>query len=257
MNFRNISAWSIRNPVVPIVIFLGLMIAGIMSFSTMKVQNNPDIEFPAVIVAISQPGAAPSEIESQITQKVESAVRTINGVDSISSTASEGGNQTMVFFQIGTDINNAVSEVKNAVDQARGELPDGILEPQIFKVQTSSDPIAYFAVSADDMTIEQLSWFIDDTISKQLLTVPGMATVDRQGGVNREIRVTLDPARMQSLGGPPVRSTARCASSTSTPPAARPKSPARANRFAFWAMPPTLMRCRRPTCRWAAAARSN
>ena len=200
MNFRNISAWSIRNPVVPIVIFVGLMIAGIMSFSTMKVQNDPDIEFPAVVVAISQPGAAPSEIESQITQKVESAVRTINGVDSISSTASEGGNQTLVFFQIGTDINNAVSEVKNAVDQARGELPDGILEPQVFKVQTSSEPIAYFAVSADDMTIEQLSWFIDDTVAKQLLTVPGMATVDRQGGVNREIRVTLDPARMQSLG---------------------------------------------------------
>ena len=200
MNFRNISAWSIRNPVVPIVIFVGLMIAGIMSFSTMKVQNDPDIEFPAVIIAISQPGAAPSEIESQITQKVESAVRTINGVDTISSTASEGGNQTAVFFQVGTDINQAVSEVKNAVDQARGELPDGILEPQIFKVQTSSDPIAYFAVSADDMTIEQLSWFIDDTIAKELLTVEGMATVDRQGGVNREIRVTLDPAKMQSLG---------------------------------------------------------
>lgn len=200
MNFRNISAWSIRNPVVPIVIFIGLMIAGIMSFSTMKVQNDPDIEFPAVIVAISQPGAAPSEIESQITQKVESAVRTINGVDTISSTASEGGNQTVVSFQIGTDINEAVAEVKNAVDQARGELPDGILEPQIFKVQTSSDPIAYFAVSADDMTIEQLSWFIDDTVAKELLTVEGMATVERQGGVNREIRVTLDPAKMQSLG---------------------------------------------------------
>ena len=200
MNFRNISAWSIRNPVVPIVIFIGLMIAGLMSFSTMKVQNDPDIEFPAVIVAISQPGAAPSEIESQITQKVESAVRTINGVDTISSTASEGGNQTVVTFQIGTDINEAVAEVKNAVDQARGELPDGILEPQIFKVQTSSDPIAYFAVSADDMTIEQLSWFIDDTVAKELLTVEGMATVDRQGGVNREIRVTLDPAKMQSLG---------------------------------------------------------
>ena len=83
MNFRNISAWSIRNPVVPIVIFVGLMIAGLVSFSTMKVQNDPDIEFPAVIVAISQPGAAPSEIESQITQKVESAVRSISGVDTI------------------------------------------------------------------------------------------------------------------------------------------------------------------------------
>lgn len=200
MNFRNISAWSIRNPVVPIVIFLGLMLAGIVAFMRMEVQNDPDIEFPMVFVVIAQPGAAPSEIENQITQRVESAVRTINGVDTISSTASEGNSQTIVQFKIGEDINQAVNEVKNAVDQARGELPDGILEPQVFKAQTSSDPIAYFAASADDMTIEQLSWFIDDTIAKRLLSVPGMAEVSRGGGVNREIRVTLDPARMQSLG---------------------------------------------------------
>ncbi len=200
MNFRNISAWSIRNPVVPIVIFIGLMIAGMMSFASMKVQNDPDIEFPVVIVSIVQPGAAPSEIETQITQKIESAIRTINGVDSISSTASEGNTQTVIFFQIGVDITEAVNEVKNAVDQTRSELPDGILEPQVFKQLTSSDPITRIAVSADDMTIEQLSWFIDDTVAKQLLTVPGMASVERQGGVDREIRVTLDPARMQALG---------------------------------------------------------
>lgn len=200
MNFRNISAWSIRNPVVPIVLFLGLMLAGVMSFSTMEVQNDPDIEFPMVIVTINQPGAAPTEIETQITQKVEAAVRTISGVETISSTASEGSSQTMVQFQIGEDINAAVSEVKNAVDQARGDLPDGILEPQVIKAQTSSDPIAYFAVSADDMTLEQLSWFIDDTVAKRLLAIPGMADVTRGGGVKREIRVILDPARMQSLG---------------------------------------------------------
>ncbi|MEN9717614.1 MAG: hypothetical protein RIQ99_492 [Pseudomonadota bacterium] len=200
MNFRNISAWSIRNPVVPIVIFIGLVLAGIVSFWGMEVQNDPDIEFPMVIVVIAQPGAAPTEIETQITQKVESAVRTISGVESISSTAAEGNSQTMVQFQIGEDINEAVNEVKNAVDQARGEMPDGILEPQVFKAQTSSDPIAYFAVSADDMTLEQLSWFIDDSISKRLLSITGMAEVTRGGGVKREIRVTLDPARMQSLG---------------------------------------------------------
>ncbi len=200
MNFRNISAWSIRNPVVPIVVFIGLVIAGIMSFRTMEVQDNPDIEFPMVIVAISQPGAAPAEIETQITQKVESAVRTISGVDTISSTASEGNTQTQIQFQIGQDINEATNEVKNAVDQARGEFPEGILEPQVFKAQTSSDPIAYFAVTADDLTLEQLSWFIDDTVSKRLLSIPGMAEINRGGGVNREIRVTLDPARMQSLG---------------------------------------------------------
>ena len=88
MNFRNISAWSIRNPVVPIVLFIGLMLAGLMSFAQMEVQNDPDVEFPMVIVSIAQPGAAPTEIETQITQRVEAAVRTISGVQSISSTAS-------------------------------------------------------------------------------------------------------------------------------------------------------------------------
>ncbi|WP_338467356.1 efflux RND transporter permease subunit [Novosphingobium sp. ZN18A2] len=200
MNFRNLSAWSIRNPVVPIVLFLALTIAGIVSFMGMKVQDQPDIEFPMVIVSISQPGAAPTEIENQITQRVESAVRTIEGVDVISSTATEGNSTTRVQFKIGTDINAAVNEVKNQVDQVRGDLPDGILEPQVFKVNTSSNPIAYFAVSADDMTMEQLSWFIDDTVTKRLLSVPGMAEVHRGGGVDREIEVVLNPARMNSLG---------------------------------------------------------
>jgi multidrug efflux pump subunit AcrB len=200
MNFRNISAWSIRNPVVPIVLFFGLMLAGILSFMRMEVQNDPDIEFPVVIVVIAQPGAAPTEIETQITQRIESAVRSLNGIETISSTAQEGSSQTIIQFQIGEDINQSVNEVKNAIDQARSELPDGILEPQVFKAETSSDPIAYFAVAADDMTLEQLSWFIDDTVAKRLLSVSGMAAVERGGGVNREILVTLDPLRMQSLG---------------------------------------------------------
>jgi multidrug efflux pump subunit AcrB len=200
MNFRNISAWSIRNPVVPIVLFIGLTLAGLVSFMRMDVQNNPDIEFPVVIASISQPGAAPTEIENQITQLVESAVRTLPGVRSISSTVNEGSSSTVVEFEIGTDVNQSVNEVKNAIDQIRGELPDGILEPFVQKETTSSDPIAYFAVAASDMTIEQLSWFVDDTVAKRLLAIDGMAAVERNGGVDREIRVILDPARMQSLG---------------------------------------------------------
>lgn len=200
MNFSNISAWSIRNPVVPIVLFMALTLAGIMSFRNMDVQNDPDIEFPVVVVSISQPGAAPSEITTQITQKVESAIRSVQGVRNIDASASEGSTTVSAEFEIGDDINAAVSEVKNAVDQIRSDLPDGILEPQIFKVATSSDPIAYFAVEASDMTLEQLSWFVDDTVSRRLLAVEGMASVSRNGGVNREIRVILDPAKMQSLG---------------------------------------------------------
>ena len=200
MNFRNISAWSIRNPVIPLVAFTVLLLAGIISFARMDVVNNPDVEFPAVTVTISQPGAAPTEIENQITQRVEAAVRSINGVKTISSTAREGSSSTFVEFEIGTDPNDAVSEVKNAVDTVRGSLPDGILEPRINKEEVAGGFLGIYAVQADDMTIEQLSWFIDDTIAKRLQSIEGMAEAGRFGGVDREIEVILDPARMQSLG---------------------------------------------------------
>lgn len=200
MNFRNISAWSIRNPVIPLVAFTVLLLAGLISFMRMDVVNNPDIEFPAVSVNISQPGAAPTEIENQITQRVEAAVRSINGVKTINSTAREGGSNTFIEFEIGTDPNDAVSEVKNAIDTVRGSLPDGILEPRITKEEISGGFLAIYAVEADDMTIEGLSWFIDDTVAKQLLSVEGMAEVNRFGGVDREIEVILDLPRMQALG---------------------------------------------------------
>ena len=200
MNLRNISAWSTRNPVAPLVLFAGLLFAGLLSFNRMDVVNNPDVEFPAVSVRISQPGAAPTEIESQITQRIEAAVRSISGVKNISSTASEGSSSTFVEFEIGADVNNSVNEVKNAVDQVRGSLPEGILEPQVAKVDAVGGPIAFFAVKADDMTVEQLSWFVDDTVAKRLLSVDGMAEVNRFGGVDREIRVILRPDRMQALG---------------------------------------------------------
>ena len=200
MNLRNISAWSIRNPIIPIVFFIGVMIAGIVSFSRMDVNNMPDIEFPGVIVRISQPGAAPTEIETQVTQKVEGAVRSVAGVQEIQSTASEGVSLTVVFFTVGTNPDIATNQVKNAVDQIRGNLPDGILEPQITKIEGGGDDLAYYAVSADDMTMEQLSWFVDDTITKSLLSVPGLAEVSRNGGVDREIRVVVDPQRMIAMG---------------------------------------------------------
>ncbi|MDE8651625.1 efflux RND transporter permease subunit [Novosphingobium album (ex Liu et al. 2023)] len=201
MGLRNISAWSIRNPIIPIVFFIGVMIAGIVSFSRMDVNNMPDVDFPGVLVRVSQPGAAPTEIETQVTQKVEAAARSISGVEEIESTASEGSSVTFVRFAIGTDVDVATNQVKNAVDQIRSDLPEGILEPQVSKIEAGGGgSLAFFAVSADDMTMEQLSWFVDDTVAKRLLSLEGLATVDRNGGVDREIRVVMDPARMDALG---------------------------------------------------------
>ncbi|MHA4838345.1 efflux RND transporter permease subunit [Sphingopyxis sp. MSC1_008] len=200
MSFRNISAWCIRNPVPPIVLFILLLLAGVVSFNRMDVNDNPDVEFPMVQVVVMQPGAAPSELETQVTQRVEAAVRAVSGVDELSSYVGEGNSRTMVQFAIGTPIDRAYNDVNQAVQQIRSDLPDGILEPQVVRVDAAGGPITYFAVETSDMTLEQLSWFVDNTIAKELLSIPGMAKVSRSGGVNREIRVILDPARMQSYG---------------------------------------------------------
>ncbi len=200
MNFRNISAWCIRNPVPPIVLFVALLLAGIVSFSRMDVNNNPDIEFPGAQVIITQPGAAPTELEKQVTQIVEPALRSINGVDEINSTVREGTSMTFVQFQIGTDIDRGVNDIRDALTKVRSVLPDGILEPQVNRVDTTGEPIAYISVEAVDMTLEQLSWYVDDVVVKRLQGVPGAAAVNRDGGVSREIRVILDPSKLQSLG---------------------------------------------------------
>ncbi len=197
---RNISSWSIRNPVAPLVAFAMLTLAGIISFITMDINDNPDVTFPAAQVIVTQPGAAPTELETQVTQRVEAAVRGIQGVDEISSTVSEGTSRTMVQFAIGTPIDRGVNDVRDAVNNIRADLPAGILQPQVQRVDIAGGPIAYFSVEAIDMTLEQLSWFVDDTVAKRLLTIQGMAAVRRSGGVSREIRVILDPARMQAYG---------------------------------------------------------
>ncbi len=200
MSFRNISAWCIRNPVPPIVMFVLLMLAGIVSFNRMDVNDNPDVEFPAVQVVVAQPGAAPSELETQVTQRVEAALRGVSGVDEMSSYVGEGNSRTFVQFAIGTPIDRAFNDVNQAISQIRSDLPDGILEPQVQRVDIAGGPITYFAVEASDMTLEQLSWFVDNSVAKELLSIPGMSQVRRSGGVDREIRVILDPARMQSYG---------------------------------------------------------
>ena len=200
MSFRNISAWAIRNPVPPLVMFVALMLAGILSFSGMSVNDSPDIDFPAASINIVQPGAAPSEMETQVTQKVEAAVRGVNGIDEINSSVREGNSNTFVQFAIGTPIDRAVNDIRDAVTNIRSDLPEGILEPQVSRVDIGGSEIAFFSAESRDMSLEELSWYVDNTVAKKLRAVPGVAAVSRSGGVTREIRVVLDPVRLQAQG---------------------------------------------------------
>jgi len=200
MSLRNISSWSIQNPVAPIVLFVALTLAGIMSFIAMPINDSPEITFPAVSVVVAQPGAAPTELETQITQRVEAAVRNLEGVDEISSTIQEGQSQTFVQFTIQTPVDRATTDVRDAISQIRAQLPDGIIEPQIQRVVINGDALANFSVEGQDMTMEQLSWFAQNTLSRRLLSIEGMQSVRIVGAVTREIRVILKPARMQAMG---------------------------------------------------------
>ncbi|MGA0055369.1 MAG: efflux RND transporter permease subunit [Steroidobacteraceae bacterium] len=197
---KNMSAWAIRNPIVPIVLFMVLTFVGIVSFIRLPINLAPDVSFPLVSVSVSQPGAAPSEIETQITQKIEGAVRSVADVRTISSRANEGSSMTMVEFQIGTPIDRALNDVRDAVSKVRADLPDGVDEPQVTRIDVEGGAIAYYAVVTTERSPEQLSWYVDNTVSKRLLALPGVAQASRGGGFTREIRVNLDPARMQALG---------------------------------------------------------
>ena len=200
MSLRNISSWAIRNPIPPLLLFLMLTLLGMLSFSRMKINAMPDISAPLVNVVVSQPGGAPPEIETQITRKIEGAVAGLGNIKSISSFVQEGVSFTNVEFQIGTPVDRAVNDVRDAVAKVRSDLPEGILEPQVTRIDIEGGALAYVAVKSTAMTLEELSWFVDNTITKRMVAIPGVAQVSRGGGVSREIRVNLIPDRMQAYG---------------------------------------------------------
>jgi multidrug efflux pump subunit AcrB len=197
---RNISAWAIRHPIIPIVLFVVLFFLGVVAFIRLPINLDPDVSFPAVNVNVSQPGAAPTEMETQIAQKVEGSISNIGNVRNMTTFIVEGQVNIFVLFEIGTPVDRAVTDVRDAVSKVRNDLPQGIYEPQVARINVDGGAFAYYAVTTTDLTQEQLSWFIDNTVTKRLLTLPGVAQVSRSGGVDREIRVELDPSRMQALG---------------------------------------------------------
>ena len=197
----NVSAWSIRKPIPAIVAFAVLMLLGLVSFRTMPISRFPNIDIPIVQVAITQSGAAPSELESQVTKKIEDAVASLNGVWHIASTVTDGSSSTIIQFNVGSvDIDRALNDVKDQIAKIRSDLPRTIDEPIVSRVDIEGLPIVTYAASAPMMSAEQLSWFIDDSVARDLQSIHGVGEVKRFGGVDREIRVALDPEKLLALG---------------------------------------------------------
>jgi multidrug efflux pump subunit AcrB len=196
----NISAWSIKKPVPTIVLFLILTLVGWFSFNSLGIDINPNIDVPTVRVTVTQPGAGPAELEFQVTKKIEDAIASLGNIDELRSTVTDGNSTTTITFVLGTNTDRATNDVRNAVSQIRQNLPQDINDPIVERVDFSGGPIMSYAVKSDQRSVEELSYLVDQTISRALLAVRGVAQVKRVGGVDREVRVNLDPDRLQSLG---------------------------------------------------------
>ncbi|MEM9483517.1 MAG: efflux RND transporter permease subunit [Cyanobacteria bacterium P01_F01_bin.116] len=196
----NISEWSIRRPVPTLVLFLVLTLSGWLSFTQLGIDANPNIDIPAVIVSVNQLGAGPEEMETQITKKVEDAVSGLGNIDNIRSTVTDGNSTTVVSFELEVDTEQATNDVRDAVTRIRDDLPQDAQEPQIRRLKFEGGPMLIYTVSSSSRSVENLSDLVDRAIATELLSVKGVAQVQRFGGVDREIIVDLDPNELDALG---------------------------------------------------------
>jgi multidrug efflux pump subunit AcrB len=196
----NISAWSIRNPLPSIVFSIILLVLGWVSFNKLAVTRLPSADIPVISVAVSQFGAAPSELESQVTKTIEDGVSGVEGVRHISSSVTDGLSLTTIQFALETNTDRALNDIKDAVTRVRANLPQNVTEPLIQRVDVIGLPIVTYAAISPGKTPEQLSYFVDDVVKRALQGVRGVAQVERIGGVEREILVSLDPDRLQASG---------------------------------------------------------
>ena len=195
----NVSAYSIKNPLVAILLFILLTLGGIYGFMKMKVQQFPDIDLPAVVVTVTLPGAAPSQLENDIAKKIENKLTSIEGIKHIRTTLQTGAATMVTEFVLEKDIQEAVDDVRSAVGEVRGDLPAAANDPIITKVSTAGFPVVTYSVASKNMNVEDLSWFVDDTVTKRLSDIPGVSTVSRIGGLQREITVAADPITLSGL----------------------------------------------------------
>ena len=195
----NVSAWCIKNPIPSVLFFIMLTLAGLLGFRAMKIQNFPDIDLPTVTVTASLPGASPAQLETEVARKIENSMATLQGVKHIYTKVQDGVATVTVEFRLEKPTQEAVDDVRDAVSRVRSDLPGDLRDPVISKMNLAGVPILTYTVASKRMDDEALSWFVDQTVAKTLLSVRGVGSVQRVGGVTREVRVELDPARLLAL----------------------------------------------------------
>jgi hydrophobe/amphiphile efflux-1 (HAE1) family protein len=196
----NLSSWAIDKPMPALLLFVLLCVAGLYGFKQLPISKFPDVSFPLVSVSVSLPGATPAQLETEVTRKVEDAVASLTKVKLIASTATDGNSTTLIEFQLERDLNEAIDDVRDAITRVRQDLPRDIEEPIIAKQEFVGGTMISFAVESALLDETELSWFVDNNLRKAIFGIKGVGNVSRQGGVEREIRVDLNPGALQNFG---------------------------------------------------------
>lgn len=196
----NISAWAIKKPILVILLFIIITLTGILSYFRLKINDSPDIDFPMISVAIAQAGASPTELETEVTKKVEDSLTGLEGLKHVTSTVSDGLSLTLIEFELGHPTDRALNDVRDSVSKIRSTLPQDITEPSITHPNQSGEPIVVYSIESKNKSIDELSYIVDNKISREILNVSGVSQVRRSGGVDREIKVELNTERIRALG---------------------------------------------------------
>ncbi|NKL65674.1 efflux RND transporter permease subunit [Rhizobium leguminosarum] len=196
----NFSAFSIRNPVPAILLFAMLAVGGLLAFKQLPVQNFPDMDLPTIKVTATLDGAAPAQLETEVARTIEDNLASLSYLDHVTTTITDGTVSISVSFKLEKDSETALNEVRNAVDSAQADLPAQMQTPSVTKVTVQSSALVTYAIQSTALNETELSWFIDNDLTKALLSVPGVGQVNRIGGVDREVHVDLDPTTMAAFG---------------------------------------------------------
>ena len=196
----NVSSWSIRNPIPAVMLFVLLTVAGFIAFGSMKVQNFPDLDLPTISVTASLPGAAPGQLESDVARKLENALAPLQGLKHITTKVQDGVVSITAEFRMEKPVQEAVDDVRSAIQGVRADLPSDLRDPIVQKINLAGTPVLAYTVRSSRMDDEALSWLVDNEITRKLLSLRGVGAVNRVGGVTREVRIALDVNRLQALG---------------------------------------------------------
>jgi len=196
----NLSSWAIRSPIPTVLLFLILSFAGLKAFHAMKVQNVPDMDLPTVSVSASLPGAAPPQLETEVARKLEDSISSVQGMKNMRTTIQDGVVIISAEFRLEKPIQEAVDDVRTAVQRVRADLPTAVRDPIVSKLDVAGSPILAFSISSSLMDESELSWFVDNTLSRTLRRINGVGSVTRVGGTIREVHVELDPVKLEAIG---------------------------------------------------------